>query len=111
DVLKRNFKSASAFIESLGGAREVNPRLRRGPSRYQWYGHLWRKVPSSSVVDFLRGYRTSEASHRVNSIALADFIDAMVGSGELKEWNVALLGLKDGRPSELAPGIPVNMVR
>lgn len=111
DVLQRNFKSASAFIESLGGAGEVNPRLKYGPSKYQWYGHLWRKVQSTSVVDFLRGYRTSEASHRVNSIALADFIDAMVGSGELKEWNVALLGIRDGRPSELAPGISVNMVR
>lgn len=111
DVLKSNFNSASVLIESLEGGGEVNPSLSYGPSKYQWYGNLWRRVPSSSVVDFLRGYRTSEVSHRVNSVALADFIDAMVGRGELKEWSVALLGLKDGKPAELVPGTSVNMVR
>lgn len=109
--LQRNLDVATRFIESLGAPERESLERRYGGVNQQWNGCVWRKVPCSGVMDFLRGYKTSDAAHRVNSIALADFIGAMADSGELTEWTVALLGVKNGRPCELAPGVSVNMVK
>lgn len=77
----------------------------------EWSGHLWRAVDVSTVVDFLDGYSTLSAAHRVNSKVLAEFIRKMAATGELTQWTIALLGTKSGEAYELAPGISVGMSR
>ena len=109
--IQKNFDAASRLFGALGPSAGEAFERRFGATSHQWNGHLWKDVPHSHIVDFLQGYRTNEAAHRVNSAALSDFIRTMAGSGELTKWTVALLGVRTGRPSELAPGVSVNMAK
>lgn len=110
-VNEKNLDSLRALIASLG-APERNPvRNRSNGIVQQWSGHYWAAVPHERVVDFLRSYRTNESAFRVNSEALAKFIDVMAKNGELTDWGVALIGVRTGKPLELSTGVSANMVK
>lgn len=111
DVNERNLKAARALVESLGDSERNPIRDRPRGISQQWSGHYWTGIPHERVVDFLRGYRTNDSAFRVNSEALAKFIDVMARRGELTDWSIALVGVKSGRPIELSTGISVNMVK
>ena len=109
--IQRNLDAATRLIISAGDASDEGLDRRFGGVRQQWTGYLWREVDYAHVVDFLQDYVTTEAAHRVNSAALAEFVRTMASRGELTRWNVALLGVRSGKPCELVPGVAVNMVK
>lgn len=109
--LGRNLDAAARLVSSLGAAAEDSPERRFGGVRLQWTGFLWRDVDHLHVVDFLNSYVTNDAAHRVNSVALADFIRKMAAKGELTRWSVALLGVRNGSTCRFGPDLQVAMVK
>lgn len=109
-VLGRNLDAAKRFLENLGSP-EVDPRRNRNGTPQQWQGYLWEDVPAADVVDFLTSYRTHLEAHKVNSTLLAEFIQSMVGAGELTHWTVALIGGREGMGLKLREDVAVKMLQ
>lgn len=63
------------------------------------------------MIDFLLAYKTHPDAYKVNSVLLAEFIQAMTAVGELTRWTIALIGGGDGDPYEIAGGISVDMLK
>ena len=95
DHITANFEAAERFIEALGPSLNLNQQCFI-PAGQKWNGHLWRRVPSLSVISFLREYRTHPASFRIMSPLIADFIEEMNNDSELVNWTVALIGKESG---------------
>ena len=102
-VLDRNLQATKRLLENLGSPENDPLRVRNG-TRQQWQGYLWEDVPASDVVDFLTAYRTHPEAHKVNSTLLAEFIQSMVGVGELTHWTIALIGGREGRRPQAQGG-------
>lgn len=98
DEITANLTAADRFISALGKSRDLNDQFFL-PDGQKWNGHLWREVPSLSVISFLRDYRTHPASFRIMSPLIADFIEEMNKERELTSWTVALIG-KDSGPDD-----------
>jgi hypothetical protein len=107
-----NFQATDRFIKVLGPSLDLNAQ-RYVPHGQKWNGHLWRDVPSLSVILFLREYRTHSASFRIMSPLIADFIEEMNKDRELTSWTVALIG-KDSGPDDTHREVGdclVNMIK
>jgi hypothetical protein len=107
-----NFKATDRFITELGPSKDLNLQL-FVPDGQKWNGHLWREVPALSIISFLRDYRTHQASFRIMSPLIADFIEEMNKGRELTSWTVALIG-KDSGPDDkhrTVGGCSVNMLQ
>jgi Z1 domain len=110
DVLDHNLSATKRLLETLGRP-EVNPQRYRNGTPQQWQGSLWENVPASDVVDFLTSYRTHPRAPKVNSMLLAEFIQSMVGAGELTHWTIALIGGGEGRSRTLREDVAVRMLK
>jgi hypothetical protein len=92
-IQKQNLDATDALIASLGGSWEESPKYRRDGDPDSWQGaRLWRDVEVSKVLAFLGGYATHPNATSAKAAVLSEFISKMVGTGQLKKWNVALLG-------------------
>lgn len=100
--LSENFQATSRFINSLGTPLDLNDQLYKRAGQ-NWSGHLWRDVQALDVIGFLREYRTHQASFRIMSPLIADFIEEMNKDGELISWTVALIGKESGSDKILCP--------
>lgn len=109
-VLDCNLNAAKRLLENLGSPEE-DPLRVRNSTRQQWQGYLWEDIPASDVVDFLTSYRTHPEAHKVNSTLLAEFIQSMVGVGELTHWTVVLIGGREGRGLKLREDVAVKMLQ
>jgi hypothetical protein len=109
-ILARNLSAVQHLLEILGRP-EIDPRRDRHGTRQQWQGYLWENVTASDVVEFLTAYRTHPEAHKVNSTLLAEFIQSMVGAGELTHWTVALIGGRDGRSLQFREDVAVRMLQ
>ena len=106
-----NFKATDRFIAELGPSKDLNLQI-FVPDGQKWNGHLWRDVPALSIISFLRDYKTHQASFRIMSPLIADFIEEMNKGRELTSWTVALIG-KDSGPDDrprTVGGCSVNML-
>ena len=111
DRLRRNFETTQRLISGLGQPSEENPVRSRNGAQQQWSGYLWNGVPGSDVVDFLAAYQTHAAAYRVNGALLAEFIQSMMGAGELTSWTVAVIGGREGGEEEIIPGVTARMLK
>jgi hypothetical protein len=107
--LLNNLEAVQRLVEVIGTPTEIDPKRPRGGSSDNWEGFLWQDVPAGFVVDFLTTYRTHPAAHKVNSLLLAQFVQAMVECGELKSWTVAFIGGGTGNPLNIRPGMKIKM--
>jgi hypothetical protein len=72
---------------------------------------LWSEVASERIIEFLAGYRTHPDAHKVNSGMLAEFIQKMNATGELKQWTVAIIGGGKGRSADVGNGVRVDTLQ
>lgn len=112
DRLRRNFEAAQMLLSGMGRPSEEDTVLRsRNGAKQKWSGYLWTGVPGSDVVDFLARYQTHAAAYRVNGPLLGEFIESMMGAGELTSWTVAVIGGGEGKKKEIVHGISVDMLK
>lgn len=84
-----NLSALENLINQIGRdvSREIDPRS----PRFHWEG-----VDPSTVVNFLRAYKTQEEAQRtVNPQLIADFIDRQVKRGWLTNWHVVIVSNSD----------------
>ena len=112
DDISANFHATARFISALGPPMDLNQQ-HYSPVGQKWNGHLWRDVSALSIVLFLREYRTHQASFRIMSPLIADFIEEMTKDGELTSWTVALIGKESGQDDKYRSvgGHAVNMLQ
>ncbi len=91
DVLEKNLSALNILTNELGRPSPIPPQQRNGRTD-RWTGIHWTDVTAHSVTSFLRGYQTHPDSRKVKSDLLADFIEEMSLTGELKSWTVAVIG-------------------
>ena len=96
--ISANYRATDRFIAELGQSKDLNLQS-FVPDGQKWNGHLWRDVTALSVISFLRAYKTHQASFRIMSPLIADFIEEMNKGGELTSWTVALIG-KENDPDD-----------
>lgn len=109
DEVLRNFEATDRFIAALGPPLDLNEQ-KYVPDAQRWSGHLWRDTPALNVISFLRDYRTHNASFRVMSPLVADFIEEMNKDKELTRWTIALIGKDGGSDPEQVGGHSVAML-
>ncbi len=99
-ILRRNLEASERLLQAMGTPDEPGPVRNRGSFVDEWSRSLlWKEVNVDSVLDFLNSYVTHPRATRANSAVLSEFVEKMVEVGELKSWNVALLGEgKGNRP-------------
>lgn len=111
DYISENFEATDNFIKTIGEPIDLNDQLFL-PEGQKWNGHLWRNIPALNVIGFLRDYRTHQASFRIMSPLIADFIEEMNKDGELTNWTIALIGKENGPDAKrrIVGGYSVNML-
>lgn len=108
--LKNNLAQADQLFAELGRPQESEFKRTR-PTHVDSFlnSHLWRDVPSETVIDFLRDYATPSGVERANGTVIAEFIQKMNAAGELALWTVALVAEgKAGTPYTFANGVTVS---
>lgn len=63
----------------------------RTPENLEGRGRVWRGLPSSDVVGFLRGYSVHPDHGEFDTEPLVGFIEKMKDAGKMSNWNVALI--------------------
>lgn len=111
DILKSNFDAATTLISAMGQPYEVDPVRVRPGGRQKWEGFLWKEIPSSQIIEFLRTYQTHAESYKVKSELIAEFIHTMNDSGELTDWTVALLGGGEGKTCDFSDNVRIQMLK
>lgn len=94
DIDKSIIKSNLTAFRRLFSIREnieLHPSLDVGDKKVRWNGVLIKGIKSSEVIDFLSAYKTHAQSYKADSSLLASFIQNMNNSGELDEWNLAVI--------------------
>jgi hypothetical protein len=92
---QRNFLALGSLVGSLGTPAS-------NTSHY-----LWKGVEHGSVTGFLRELSGYPAAFDFAPGRLAEFIDNLVGDGELRRWNVCLINIAKN-PSKTVAGLPVG---
>lgn len=101
DKLQTNLDALSALVGELGTPAPIPPKDRNG-KKDRWSGVQWAGVTAQTVTNFLRAYQTHPDSRKVKSNLLADFIEEMSLSGELKSWTVAVIGGGTNKTHDIA---------
>jgi len=83
-----NLKVTEDLIATLGKSR----RPRAIPSDHR----MWENVPAATVTAFLRRFAVHPSSVQADSSRLADYIERQLKQGELTEWTVVLLSIRQG---------------
>lgn len=110
ESLERNLLATMNLVTTMSEPSERGPRRQRGNDEDVWKrSYLWHRVPSETVLDFFRSYRTPPGADRANSDVIADFVSQMNQAGELHEWTVALLAEgKTGESFDFSPVVTVS---
>ncbi|WP_431025472.1 Z1 domain-containing protein [Halomonas sp. H5] len=110
ESLERNLLATTSLVTTMNEPSERGPRRQRGNDEDVWKrSYLWNRVPSETVLDFFRSYRTPPGADRANSDVIADFVSQMNQVGELHEWTVALLAEgKTGESFDFSPFVTVS---
>ena len=110
--LSQNLSAARDLLRALGRPTETSPERRRLGRHERWKGSfLWRDVQTPEVLDFLGRYRTHPDALKVDVALLSEFIRKMLAHGELKRWNVAVIGGGTGARRELCQDVQVAMLK
>jgi hypothetical protein len=110
-VLARNIETARRLIGNLGEP-ERNPERIRDRRTQRWVGsYLWSGVEAALVVEFLSNYKTHPDAYKVNSLLLAEFIQAMERTRELTHWVVALMGGGKGAETPFREDVNLHMMK
>lgn len=110
-ILKNNFEALSYLISTLGKPSKTPMRLRNNPpdNKSTSNNYYWENVEHIHILDFLDHYKTHPESLKANSKMLKKFIESMAEQGELKSWNIALMGGSITRsPIQLSDSIIVK---
>lgn len=91
DHLNRNQAAATDLLKAV-----------EAQGKRQGRETIWNGIPPDSILTFLRGYTEHNASKRVKTALLADYIEAEVRSDRLTSWTV-LLASGAGREEEVGP--------
>ncbi|MBV5341517.1 MAG: Z1 domain-containing protein [Deltaproteobacteria bacterium] len=111
-ILQRNLDAAVKLVSAMKEPVETNEITKnRFGKKQTWSGHLWQGVPAAEVVEFLRCYKTHQASYRVNGDLLAQFIESLNSDNELVSWTVAFIGAAGGAEIEIANGMKTKMLK
>jgi hypothetical protein len=102
--LAENWDAADSLIRFIEG-RDLEGTEKKGGA-----GHVWQDVPASAVIAFLAAFREHEASRKVRTRLLADYIRKETGQGRLGRWTVLLAGGDSAHQVSLG-GTTVQMVR
>ncbi len=109
-VLRQNLATAGSFVDELHQAY---------PCQQRDGAYILQGIPHGPVMDFLEGYRfdprTHDAGPGLDSDDMLEYIRRQIGSGELTQWNVAVVGQTESRPRENTPielgGVSIIPVR
>ncbi len=108
--IEKNLAAATKLIEAIGEPHEISPERERSGKKDSWKGSfLWSAVDAELVIEFFQNYRTHASAYKVRSDMISEFISTMNEVGELKQWTVALMGLKTGNEYEFTPSVKVCM--
>lgn len=93
------------------GTRLFDAATERGCFIEGWKSRLWRNVPKSLVLDFLRSYRFHPDHAELQARVLQPFLEQ--ADPRLSTWNIAIVEPAKGQSSSLGLGRqgPVRMVR
>lgn len=83
--LKNNWQAGRHLIETIERQGILPNSVQGSPKSRSWEG-----VPSSNIIDFLGAYQEHEASRKVKTTLLADYIAAENEHGRLHDWTVLL---------------------
>lgn len=110
EQLRLNLNAADALVKGLGPASVFGPSQDRDETPDTWKrSSVWRDVPSTSVLEFLRSYVTHPRATSAKSSVLADFIGRMNAIGELRLWTVALMAEgHPGKPHKFSNGLEIS---
>lgn len=95
DRLERNWEAGRRLIATVEGTHGE-----RSAARNQSTAKMWEGVEPEVIVSFLRSYGEHEASKRVKTSLLADYIEAEVLNQRLTTWTV-LVASGDGDEKEI----------
>jgi hypothetical protein len=84
--LASNWKAGEQLIQEIesAGIKPISD-ADVGPARKNW---MWRGVSDAAIIDFLTAYREHEASRKVKTKLLADYIRMEVDRDRLTDWTV-----------------------
>lgn len=102
DRLSANWNAATRLIELVEG-RGIERESTRGRQL------IWRSVDVDAVLEFLAAYTEHEASRKVRTSLLADYIRAEGQSDRLTRWTVVLAGGDSGEKVPI-PGGDIELV-
>jgi hypothetical protein len=86
DWLIQNQDAAKTLVSRLGGLGAADP------SAAVTAGHLWRGVPTETVLEFLDRYRVHEKAPDNDTRMIHRYVKSRNDRGRLAQWNVALIG-------------------
>ncbi|MEJ8811843.1 Z1 domain-containing protein [Variovorax ureilyticus] len=92
-IQQQNLDATDALIASLGSPWEDSPKYGRDGDQDSWpSARLWKNVDAAKVLAFLETYSTHPNATSAKAALLSEFIIKMTETGQLTQWNVALLG-------------------
>ena len=96
-----NLRAADGLVSQLG-----EPHEHRKDGRY-----IWRDVPASNVLKFIRDYRFHDRRPDLDSEALCGYVSAQNELGALTSWDVLLASVVEARVGNLSiGGLKVNLL-
>ena len=95
DQLERNWKAGQALVEAVETAGCIpSAGTVRKPADGVAEGHrgpwVWTNAPADAVLNFLNEYREHEASKKVKTRLLADYVQREMQKGRLTNWTIFL---------------------
>ena len=100
-VLHRDHQISKTNVDAVNRLLQTMPdkslELRKATQSIEWSA-----VPATTILSFLREYRTHPHAPKVNSALLSHYVAGKVARGELKRWTVVLIAsaLKDALSSD-----------
>lgn len=87
--LTRNWEAAVTLIKVAEGNGAIpTPGTIRNPSTADVGSWVWANVPASAIMGFLSDYREHEASKKVKTKLLEDYVRMEIAEGRLTRWTV-----------------------
>lgn len=107
-----NLTALTGLVSNMGNAVSIPKRDRVG-SVESWKGGYWSQVSYEHILEFLDSYSTHPSSIKADSKLLMAFIEQMAEKhGELKNWNVAIIGGSSSKVVEIQGVMdPINCAK
>lgn len=87
EQVEGNLKATEDLFRALGPSRKARAQTRSDH-------RLWDAVPAPTLISFLRGFAVHPRSFEADTSRLSDYIERQLQRGELTDWTVALLSLR-----------------